>query len=131
MIDKQKIQQAANNYIGHEPEIDEGCNVSARREAFKDGVDWFKKNIWHSCQEEPETVCQFTGVEDDYGNELYEHDYVKASNSLATQEILWSDKEAAFILKYEDDDAIFTQMGNIWSQSLMKIGNAFMYQHIK
>lgn len=27
MIDKQKIQQAANNYIGHEPEIDEGCNV--------------------------------------------------------------------------------------------------------
>ena len=22
--------------------------------AFKDGVDWFKKNIWHSCQEEPE-----------------------------------------------------------------------------
>lgn len=54
MIDKQKIQQAANNYIGHEPEIDEGCNVSARREAFKDGVDWFKKNIWHSCQEEPE-----------------------------------------------------------------------------
>lgn len=43
MIDKQKIQQAANNYIGHEPEIDEGCNVSARREAFKDGVDWFKK----------------------------------------------------------------------------------------
>lgn len=54
MIDKQKIQQAANNYIGHEPEIDEGCNVSAKREAFKDGVDWFKKNIWHSCQEEPE-----------------------------------------------------------------------------
>lgn len=54
MIDKQKIQEAANNYIGHEPEIDEGCNVSARREAFKDGVDWFKKNIWHSCQEEPE-----------------------------------------------------------------------------
>lgn len=44
MIDKQKIQQAANNYIGHEPEIDEGCNVSARREAFKDGVDWFKMN---------------------------------------------------------------------------------------
>lgn len=51
MIDKQKIQEAANNYIGHEPEIDEGCNVSARREAFKDGVDWFKKNIWHNATE--------------------------------------------------------------------------------
>ena len=54
MIDKQKIQQAANSHIGHEQEIDEGCKVSARREALKDGVDWFKKNIWHSCQEEPE-----------------------------------------------------------------------------
>lgn len=77
---------------------------------------------------DPETVCQFTGVEDDYGNELYEHDYVKTSNSLATQEILWSEEKAAFILKYEDNDAIFTQMGDIWSRSLMKIGNAFMYQ---
>ena len=83
------------------------------------------QSIYHV---DPETVCQFTGVEDDYGNELYEHDYVKTSNSLATQEILWSEKEAAFILKYEDNDAIFTQMGDIWSRSLMKIGNAFMYQ---
>lgn len=80
---------------------------------------------------DPETVCQFTGVEDDYGNELYEHDYVKTSNSLATQEILWSEEKAAFILKYEDNDAIFTQMGDIWSRSLMKIGNAFMRQRIK
>lgn len=80
---------------------------------------------------DPETVCQFTGVEDDYGNELYEHDYVKTSNSLATQEILWSEEKAAFILQYEDGDVIFTQMGDIWSRSLMKIGNAFMYQHIK
>jgi len=80
---------------------------------------------------DPETVCQFTGVEDDCGNELYEHDYVKTSNSLATQEILWSEEKAAFILKYEDNDAIFTQMGDIWSRSLMKIGNAFMRQRIK
>lgn len=77
---------------------------------------------------DPETVCQFTGMKDQYGNELYEHDYVRTVNCLASQEILWSEKEAAFILKYEDNDAIFTQMGDIWSRSLMKIGNAFMYQ---
>lgn len=117
MIDKQKIQEAANNYIGHEPEIDEGCNVSAQSDNCQ--------SIYHV---DPETVCQFTGVEDDYGNELYEHDYVKTSNSLATQEILWSEEKAAFILKYEDNGAIFTQMGDIWSRSLMKIGNAFMCQ---
>lgn len=101
----------------------------------KDGTTLIISAQSDNCQSiyhvDPETVCQFTGVEDDYGNELYEHDYVKTSNSLATQEILWSEEKAAFILKYEDDDAIFTQMGDIWSRSLIKIGNAFMYQRIK
>lgn len=82
------------------------------------------QSIYHV---DPETVCQFTGVEDDYGNELYEHDYVKTSNSLATQEILWSEKDAAFILKYEDDDGVFTQIGDISFKFLMKVGNALMY----
>jgi hypothetical protein len=86
------------------------------------------QSIYHV---DPDTVCQFIGVEDDYGNELYEHDYVKTTNSLASQEILWSEEKATFILKYEDNDAIFTQMGDIWSRSLIKIGNAFMYQQIK
>lgn len=27
MIDKKKIQEAANHYIGHEPEIDEGWQL--------------------------------------------------------------------------------------------------------
>ena len=59
MIDKQKIQEAANNYIGHESDIDEGCNVSARREAFKGGINWFKKNIWHNATEQP---TEFTPI---------------------------------------------------------------------
>lgn len=54
MIDEKKIQEAANNYIGHEPEVDEGIYVASQRNAFKDGIAWFKKNLWHSSQEEPE-----------------------------------------------------------------------------
>lgn len=77
---------------------------------------------------DPETVCQFTGMKDQYGNELYEHDYVRTVNCLASQEILWSEKDAAFILKYEDDDGVFTQIGDIFFKSLMKVGNALMYQ---
>lgn len=54
MIDEMKIQEAANSYIEHEPEVDEGRHVSARRDAFKDGIAWFKKNIWHSSKERPQ-----------------------------------------------------------------------------
>lgn len=54
MIDENKIQEAADNYIGHAPEIDEGIYVSMRRDAFKDGIKWFKENLWHSTKEEPQ-----------------------------------------------------------------------------
>lgn len=51
MIDKQKIQEVAASKFN--PTVG-GLANSAERIAFETGVDWFKKNIWHSCQEEPE-----------------------------------------------------------------------------
>jgi len=80
---------------------------------------------------EPETVCQYTGKKDHDGKELYEHDYLTTENALPLQEILWSKKDAAFILKYEKDGAVFIQMCDILSTSLMYHGNRFMYQHNK
>jgi len=57
MKDERKIQKAANDYIGHEPEIDEGIYVSMRRDAFKDGACWmqdeFIKQLWHDTSEKP------------------------------------------------------------------------------
>lgn len=57
MMDEEKIQQAANNYVGHEPETDESCYVSAKRVAFKDGAKWMQerlvKNLWHDVEEQP------------------------------------------------------------------------------
>lgn len=54
----EEIQQAANNYVGHEPETDESCYVSAKRVAFKDGAKWMQerlvKNLWHDASESPE-----------------------------------------------------------------------------
>jgi len=39
------INDAANKYIGHAPEIDEDVNVSMRRNAFIDGAKWIAKNF--------------------------------------------------------------------------------------
>ena len=43
MIDEKKIQEAAYEYAGN------GLN-----NAFIQGIEWFKKNIWHSIHEEPQ-----------------------------------------------------------------------------
>lgn len=62
----------------------------------KDGTTFIVSAQLDNCQPiyhvDPETVCQFTGMKDQYGNELYEHDYVRTVNCLASQEILWSEK---------------------------------------
>lgn len=47
MIDDYKIQKAANQYVGHGPDVDEGIYVSAKREAFIEGAKWFKETLWH------------------------------------------------------------------------------------
>lgn len=51
MIDEKKITEAINRYIGY---AKEGIETSMRRDAFRVGVKWFKKTIWHDASEEPE-----------------------------------------------------------------------------
>lgn len=53
MIDDSKITEAINAYIGYPKEVDEGVEVSMRRDAFKAGVEWFKNALWHDTKEEP------------------------------------------------------------------------------
>lgn len=53
MIDKEKIQQAANEYVGCSPEIGEDLYEYATRDAFKSGIEWFKENLWHPVSEVP------------------------------------------------------------------------------
>lgn len=49
MIDENKIAEAVNAYIGYAKEIDEGIETYMRRDAFKAGVEWFKKALWHDA----------------------------------------------------------------------------------
>lgn len=53
MIDENKIIEAANKFVGHGPEVDEGVSVSMRRDAFRKGAEWFKNALWHDASEEP------------------------------------------------------------------------------
>lgn len=50
---QQQIEKAANAYIGHEPEFDEGVHVHAERLAFVNGARWRINSVWHDANEKP------------------------------------------------------------------------------
>lgn len=71
MIDKKKIGKAAKKYAKEKEKI---CKKIAEKyksatsicnwvtvnpdAAFKDGIDWFLKNLWHPASEEPKRTNQ-------------------------------------------------------------------------
>lgn len=52
-MEKEVIEKAVNNYIGYEPEIDEGLGSRMRRDAFRDGAEWRINAVWHDTSEAP------------------------------------------------------------------------------
>lgn len=46
---------------------------------------------------DPSTVCQFTGLKDSEGNELYEHDVIKC-HPFIPSEIVWSEELSGYYL---------------------------------
>lgn len=50
MIDEKKIEEAATKYA--ESQYD-NYDIHASTAAFKAGIDWFKKNLWHDVKEQP------------------------------------------------------------------------------
>ena len=49
MIDEKKIEEAAKEYaFKKDIFLQCGCHIG-----FLEGIDWFKKNIWHDAKEQP------------------------------------------------------------------------------
>ena len=46
------IEKAINDYIGYEPEIDEGLGTSMRRDAFEEGAKWRINSVWNEANKE-------------------------------------------------------------------------------
>lgn len=70
MIDEKKITEAVNAYIGFPKELGEGLETSMRRDAFRDGVDWFKNALWHDASEEPTRDEKIIVQYEDWGGDI-------------------------------------------------------------
>ena len=84
MIDENKITEAANKFVGHGPEVDEGVSVSMRRDAFRKGAEWFKNALWHDASEVPELNKKLVVQ---YNNYMGDIDYEVDTND----SLLWKD----------------------------------------
>ena len=47
----------------------------------------------------PSTVCQFTGLKDCEGKDVWDHDLLKSQGSGVIYEVSWSQREGCFIFK--------------------------------
>ena len=74
---------------------------------------------------DPSTVCQFTGLADGKGNELYEHDVIK-NYPFIPSEIVWSEELSGYYLTHANGKIYEKPLGYYLSLGkFIVVGNKF------
>ena len=74
-----------------------------------------KLNRNPTYQVDPTTVCQFTGLIDCEGNEIWEHDLIHFVGYKPTAEVFWSEDDYAFMAASENEPLY-------WLSDVLEIG---------
>ena len=84
-----------------------------------------EEHSWYWTQIDPSTVCQFTGLKDCEGNELYEHDVIK-NYPFIPSEIVWSEELSGYYLTHANGKIYEKPLGYYLSLGkFIVIGNKF------
>ncbi len=72
---------------------------------------------------DPSTVCQFTGLKDCEGNELWEGDIISFSDS--KNMVVWEDNLCAFVLVGVESQSYYTHCDILKNYPFYIVGNKF------
>ena len=68
----------------------------------EDGKIAILRNGFNVSEVDPSTVCQYTGLADCEGKELFEHDLIHFVGFTHTAEVIWSECNYAFMVASEN-----------------------------
>ena len=73
----------------------------------------------------PSTVCQFTGMKDCEGNEIWEHDIIHFVGHKPTAEVLWSEEDYAFMVAASENEPLYWLSDVPEIGKIERVGNKF------
>ena len=89
-------------------------------------------NVWITDYEnqltspvDPSTVCQFTGLKDCKGNEIWEHDLIHFVGHKPIGEVIWSEEDYAFMVAASENEPLYLLSDVLQIGKIERVGNKF------
>lgn len=76
-------------------------------------------------QVDPLTVCQFTGLRDCKGKEIFEHDLIHFVGHKPIGEVIWSEEDYAFMVAASESEPLYWLSDVLEIGKIERVGNKF------
>ena len=86
------------------------------------GGDHLKDGI---ADVDPSTVCQFTGLIDCEGKEIFEHDLIHFVGHKPIGEVIWSEEDYAFMVAASENEPLYLLPHVLEIGKIERVGNKF------